>query len=99
MGVTEEEMLELPRYRTSAAFSDRERAVLDLAVAMAQTPAEIPDELRQRLRNCFNEAQLVELTATVAWENYVARFNRAFGVESSGFSEGAFCALAEPAAR
>jgi alkylhydroperoxidase family enzyme len=99
MGVTDEEMLELPRYRTSAAFSDRERVVLDLAVAMAQTPAEIPEELRQRLRNHFNEAQLVEVAATIAWENYQARFNRAFGVESSGFSEGAFCALPEPAGR
>jgi hypothetical protein len=37
----------------------------------------------------------VELAASIAWENYRARFNRVFGVRSSGFSEGAFCALPE----
>jgi hypothetical protein len=35
----------------------------------------------------------VELTATIAWENYRARFDHAFGIEGEGFSEGAFCAL------
>jgi alkylhydroperoxidase family enzyme len=94
-GVREEQALELPRYRTSAAFDERERALLDLAVAMAQTPAEIPPELTERLRKYFDETELVELAATIAWENYEARFNRVFGVRSSGFSEGAFCAMPE----
>lgn len=94
--MTEQQLLELPRYETSQAFDDRERAVLDLAVAMARTPAEIPSELTERLKKYFDEAQLVELAAAVAWENYRARFNRVFGVQSSGFSEGAFCALPEP---
>jgi hypothetical protein len=37
----------------------------------------------------------VELTATIAWENYRARFDHAFGIEAQGFSEGAFCAVPE----
>lgn len=69
--------------------------MLDLAVAMAQTPAEIPNELTERLRRHFSEPQIVEITACIAWENYRARFNRAFHIQSSGFSEGAFCALPE----
>ena len=48
--------------------------------------------MTERLRAHFDEAQLLELAATIAWENYRARFNRAFEVRSSGFSEGAFCA-------
>jgi len=95
MGVTEQQLLELSQYQTSDAFDDLERAALDLAVAMARTPTEIPSELTQRLRKDLDEAQLVELAATIAWENYQARFNRVFGVRSSGFSEGAFCALPE----
>jgi len=95
MGVTEQQLLELGRYETSDAFDDLERAVLDLAVAMAKTPTEIPSELKERLRAHFTEAQLVELTAAIAWEHYRARFNRVFGVQSSGFSEGASCALPE----
>ncbi len=48
-----------------------------------------------KLRQRFDEAQLVELAAATAWENYRARFNRVFGVRPVGFCEGAFCALPE----
>jgi alkylhydroperoxidase family enzyme len=95
MGVTERQLSELGEYQNSDAFDSAERAALDLAVATAKTPAEIPNELTQRLRQYLDEAQLVELAATIAWENYQARFNRVFGVRSSGFSEGALCALPE----
>ena len=69
--------------------------MLDYSVAMTLTPVEVPDELFAALRRHFNEAQMVELTATIAWENYRARFNHAFGVEAQGFSEGAYCPLPE----
>ena len=95
MGVTEQQLMELSRYESSEAFDGLERAALDLAVAMAKTPTDVPSELTERLRGQFDEAQLVELAATIAWENYQARFNRVFGVRSSGFSEGAFCPLPE----
>lgn len=95
MGVTEQQLLELPRYQTSDAFDTLERTVLDLAVEMAKTPTDIPGELMARLRQYLEEAQLVEIAAAIAWEHYRARFNRVFGVTSSGFSEGEFCALPE----
>lgn len=95
MGVTEQQLLDLHCFETSAAFNDLERAVLELAVTMAKIPTEIPHQLSNRLREHFDEAQLVELAAAIAWENYQARFNRVFGVRSSGFSEGAFCPLPE----
>lgn len=60
---------------------------------MTRTPVEVSDSLFARMRGMFTEAQLVELTATIAWENYRARFDHAFGVEAEGFSEGAYCAL------
>ena len=62
---------------------------------MTKTPVEVPDELFAELRRHFDEAQLVELTAAVAWENYRARFNHAFGLEAQGFSQGAYCPLPE----
>jgi len=66
---------------------------LAYADSMTRTPTEISDALFAELRKHFDEAQLVELTATVAWENYRARFNHAFGIESANFTEGAVCAL------
>ena len=86
-------MLEISNHRESAAYSDVEKLALDYAIALSDTPAEVPDELFEKLRAHFDEAQLIELTATVAWENYLARFNRGFAVEAHGFSAGAVCPI------
>jgi alkylhydroperoxidase family enzyme len=94
-GVTEEQLRDLPRYRESPAFSEVERLAIDLAVEMTKQRVGVPEELLDRLREHFDETQLVELAAGIAWENYRARFNRVFGVQPVGFSEGAFCALPE----
>jgi alkylhydroperoxidase family enzyme len=69
---------------------------LRLAAGMTKTPASVDEELFAALRRQFSEPQLVELATAIAWENYRSRFNRAFGVLAEGFSEGAFCPLAEP---
>jgi alkylhydroperoxidase family enzyme len=62
---------------------------------MTRIPTDIPEQLFVRLRNEFDDAQLVELTATIAQENFRARFNRPFEIGSPGFSDGAFCPLPE----
>ena len=41
----------------------------------------------------FDHRQLVELTSSIAWENYRARFDHAFGIEAEGFSDDASCPL------
>lgn len=86
-------MVALPQYKSSALFSETERLVLEYADAMTQTPVEVPDTLFAKLREKFADAQLVELTATLAWENYRARFDHAFGVEAEGFTQGSYCAV------
>jgi rRNA maturation RNase YbeY len=69
--------------------------VLEYAECLTRTPAEVADELFERLRARLDERQLVELTATIAWENYLGRFNRGFAIEPQGFAEGGFCLLPE----
>ena len=83
----------LADFESSAEFSAVEKLALRYALAMTATPAEIPEDLFAALRQHFNEAQLVELTSAIAWENYRARFDHAFGCEAEGYSEGAFCPL------
>jgi alkylhydroperoxidase family enzyme len=97
-GITEEQLRALPHYGESPLFSEDEKLVLDLATGMTATPVEVPDELFERLRARFDEAQLVELASEIAVENYRARFNHAFGLGSQGFTAGGFCALPEPRA-
>lgn len=92
-GLAPEEVAAIPAWRDHPdLFDDDDQLVLELAEAMTATPAEVPDELYDRLRERFSPKQLVELAATIAWENFVSRFNRAFGIEAEGFAEGA-CAL------
>ena len=83
----------MPDYEHSGLFSEVEKLVLEFADAMTRTPVEVPDGLFKQLLGKFSQAQMVELTATIAWENYRARFDHAFGIEAEGFSEGAYCAL------
>ena len=86
-------MIALPDFESSSEFTQLEKVVLRYAVAMTETPVEVPDALFADLQRHFNAAQLVELTSAIAWENYRARFDHAFACESEGFSEGAFCPL------
>jgi len=95
IGVTEAQLYDLARYQESDAFSPLERSVIEYAAAMTKTPVEVPDALFAELREHFSEAQLVELTTAIAWENYRARFAHALGIEAQGFSEGALCVLPE----
>ena len=63
-------------------FNDTERLVIELADAMTDTPANVSDDLYGRLRRQFSEEQLMQLGAQIAFENYRARWNRIFNVES-----------------
>ena len=96
-GLSDDELLALPRYRESELFDELDKLVLDYAVGMSRTPVSVPDELFAELRSRFNAAQLVELTNVIALENMRGRFNLALGFGSAGFSEGMVCALPEPA--
>jgi alkylhydroperoxidase family enzyme len=92
----EHQLRDLPRYQTSDAFSETERLVLDYAVAMSHTPAEVDDGLFARLREHFDDAQLVELTNAIGLENHRARFNVALGLDAQGYSDGTFCVVPDP---
>jgi alkylhydroperoxidase family enzyme len=85
VGVSDEKISALPDFRTSPLYDEAERVALELAEAMTSLPADVPDELFARLRRHFDEAQLVELAATAALENFRARFNRAFRIEPNSF--------------
>ena len=79
-------------YRKSPLFSIRDRLALELAERMTYTGKRVTDRFFKRLKKHFSDAELVELTAVIALENFRSKFNPVFGVESQGF-----CAL--PAVR
>ena len=65
-----------------SVFSNDEKLVIELADEMANTPANVSDELYTRLRAKFSEEQLLQLGGQIAFENFRARLNRVFDVGS-----------------
>ena len=63
-------------------FPSAEQALLRMADALADTPANVSDELYSELRRHFSEEALIELAADAAQENFRARWNRVFNVGS-----------------
>ncbi len=92
-GVSAAALLDLPLYETSPLFTPLEKRVLDFTVAMTLTPMTVPRPLFDQLRAELGVPALVELTAAIAWENYRARFNHAFGAKEEGFSDQTVCLL------
>jgi len=89
-GLSDEELLALPRYRQSDLFSEREKLALDYTVAVMRTPVEVTDNLFDQMKQHFSEQQLVEITAHLTVVN-LDRFNAAFGIGAAGFSERMVC--------
>jgi alkylhydroperoxidase family enzyme len=84
-GATEDKVRAVPTWRESGLFSPLERDALEYAERMTITGEKVTDELWARLRGQLTEAQLVELTAAVALENFRSKFNVPLGVEGQGF--------------
>jgi AhpD family alkylhydroperoxidase len=87
LGVTAKQLRDVPTWRESDAFSEDERLVLEYAEQISDTPVAVGNELFDRLRERFDEAAIVELTAAIAFENYRGRFNQAVGLGSEGFCD------------
>jgi AhpD family alkylhydroperoxidase len=79
-------LLERHGYSETSSFGPVEQLVLEYAEALSATPAEVSDDLFARMREHFDDAQLVELTSAIAFESYRSRLYRAFAIGSQGFA-------------
>ena len=84
-GATEAKIAEVPKALASDLFDEREKAAIAYAEAMTFTDRKVSEDLFARVRSHFSEAQVVELTAAVALENFRSKFNVALGIEAQGF--------------
>ena len=84
-GATDDKIRQVPTWRESELFSAMEKDALEYAERVTITGEKVTDELWGRLRGRFTEAQLVELTAAVALENFRSKFNVPLGIEAQGF--------------
>ena len=82
MGLSNEKIEGLPEYAASPLFSEAERVALEYADTITVTGRDVSDQLFARLREFYDDDAIVEITATIAWENASSKFNRALRVPS-----------------
>jgi alkylhydroperoxidase family enzyme len=82
LGVSDEKIEALENYATSDLYDAAERIALEYADSMTITGRYVSDDLFARLRSFYSDDEIVELTATIAWENSSSKFNRALRVPS-----------------
>ena len=82
LGVAAEKILDIPNYRSSPLFDDREKVALEYADRVTITDLDVDEQFFDQVQQHFSDDEIVELTATIAWENCSSSFNRALRVES-----------------
>ena len=92
-GISEQQLADLADFEASPAYTELEKRVLRYSAALTRTPADVSEELFNSLHEHFTPKQMVELTTMIALENFRSRFNRGFGIEAEGFTEGAVCPI------
>jgi len=81
----EAKLAEVANWCDSGLFTEAERVALEYAERMTITGQKVDDALFARLKQHYSEAQIVELTAAIALENFRSKFNPALGIEAQGF--------------
>ncbi len=81
----EEKMRQVARWRDVPVFGEAERLALEFAEKATITGQRVEPELIEKLKKHFDDAQIVELSAAVALENFRSKFNVPLGVEAQGF--------------
>lgn len=80
-----EKLAEVTAWRDSKLFSEAERLALEYAERITYTDQRVDEALVDQLKKHYTDAQIVELTAAIAMENFRSKFNPPLGIEAQGF--------------
>ncbi len=80
-GWSEEQIADLANFRTRTDFTEREKAALELAERETLDSNGIDDAFWARLRQHFDEGEIIELAAAIGLFNYFNRFNNSLKME------------------
>jgi AhpD family alkylhydroperoxidase len=84
-GLAQAKLQGLDNYREPATFTEAERVALEYADRMTLSDQDVSDELFANLEMHYSEAEIIELTFTIAVENFFSKFHHALRVEAQGF--------------
>lgn len=80
-GVSEEKIAALWEYQSSPLYSQAERIALDFALAAGAVPNAVDDALMAKLREHWNDEQIVEILAAVSLYGFLNRWNDSMATE------------------
>ncbi|HEY7677310.1 MAG TPA: hypothetical protein VIG69_09575 [Candidatus Methylomirabilis sp.] len=84
-GAGEAKVRDIARFGESPHFTAREKAALEYAEQVTRASAEVSEALFEGIRRHFTEPEIVELTATIAVENFRSKFNAPLKIAAQGF--------------
>ena len=84
-GLSEAKIRDVLSYETSSEYSDLERLALQYADCITLSSEDVSDELFESIEGVFSESEIIELTFTVAVENFFSKFHHALHIEAQGF--------------
>ena len=74
-GVSDAKMAAVWEYNTSPLYSEGERVALDVALAAAQVPNDVTDELFAKLRKHWSDDDIVEIVGVISMFGFMNRWN------------------------
>lgn len=80
-GAEQEKLNNIWEYQTHPAFSEAERAALDLAFAASTVPNSVTDEVAEVARQYWDVGEIVEIMGVIALFGYLNRWNDSMGTE------------------
>lgn len=75
MGIDEQKLEAVWDYQTSPLYSEAERVALDFALAAAQVPNAVTDEMFAEMREHWSEDQIVEIVGVISLFGFMNRWN------------------------
>lgn len=85
INIQDEKLTGLKDFAKSDLFTKREKVALNYAVAMTDTSIGVSHVIFEELKNHFNQNEIVELTALIAYQNLSSKFNAALDIPAQGF--------------
>lgn len=74
-GAAQDQLNNIWEYRTHPAFNEAERAALDFSLAASQVPNAVDVNLQERLKQYWNDGEIVEMLGVIALFGYLNRWN------------------------
>jgi alkylhydroperoxidase family enzyme len=85
-GISDEKLTGVLAYRESPHFNERERAALEFGERTIRDDLDVSDECMVRLREHFDQAEIVELAFIIGYQTFASKFAKSFSLAPQGFS-------------